>query len=273
MQANADLNVLFMTRERLDQLVQWDTQVMADVAVGITSPAEHVTAAVSFFRQVLIAALMVDTARALGCRTIGEAVKHHAEIMWRTRREAGFEPRPVLDLWKAGRDASGTTGNVDPNQELASRDRVRAMVTSVLASTDFSVLFAAAGSGSVAGELSELQRRLITFLRRTDAFLEERLRVLAPKYAAGEMSPGHIARVLGITEEDALALMDKHEIARPLSALRLPDAKRAEFLERIESDRAKRDGAPRNDPKQATRAALASQRLEGVDARACLTNR
>jgi hypothetical protein len=41
----------------------------------------------------------------------------------------------------------------------------------------------------------------------------------------------------------------------------------------LEADRAQRGGIPRTDPDTARKAAMESQRLEGVDARSCLTSR
>ncbi|HEY2510253.1 MAG TPA: hypothetical protein VGI39_05335 [Polyangiaceae bacterium] len=76
---------------------------------------------------------------------------------------------------------------------------------------------------------------------------------------------------MGLREEDAVAFLEDHGHARPLEALRLTDEERARRYAAMRADRLARCGARPDDAgRLVMRNVVASQRIEGVDARSWL---
>ncbi len=83
-------------------------------------------------------------------------------------------------------------------------------------------------------------------------------------------SPAKLLRALGTDAPEMLALLDARGEARPLDATRLDQATRDELLARLRRDRIARGGDPRPRTDLVLRDVVASQRIEGVDARPLL---
>ncbi len=86
-------------------------------------------------------------------------------------------------------------------------------------------------------------------------------------YAEGRVSVDEVAAMLGLTVPDAVAQLEAHGFRRSVEALRLTDAERAERLAAIRAERIARGGVPRSSPDLVNRDVIASQRIEGIDAR------
>ncbi len=111
-----------------------------------------------------------------------------------------------------------------------------------------------------------MDHRLASFAARNGAPAAERLHVAGRAYAEGRLSVAGVAGVLGVSVPDAVAALEQHGVARSTDAIRLPDAERAAFLGRVAS-RTKRDQPSRPDEDAVARDVIATQRIEGVDAR------
>ena len=86
-------------------------------------------------------------------------------------------------------------------------------------------------------------------------------------YADGRLSVDEVAVALGVDVPDALVELEAHGFARGIDKIRLSDEERAAKLKLIRQDRLARNGKPVYDPVLATRCAVASLRIEGIDAR------
>lgn len=262
-------SIIFMSGDCVDRLVEWDTKVMAGVATLKLTQPERVENAVKFFRVVLVVACLTEAAHKVGAKSVGDVIDAMPVIESEVRRTSGFELSAIAAPQKArlGEISFEKLREVRVMSLVATRD----MVTSFFSSTHIASLKQSARAIELEEELSVVLDRLNDFLRRTDPFLRVRLRVLADQYQGGDLSMQQVADLLGLDIPDALALMDQLDLARPVETIALSDAERADRLEAIKRDRKARAGAPRNDQSMAVRTAISSQRLEGIDARSCLT--
>lgn len=99
-----------------------------------------------------------------------------------------------------------------------------------------------------------------------DQKLDRRL-VEGERYERGEASIQELARVWGANVPDVLADLERMNITRSPDVLRLSDEGRRARLAKLRADRLVRDGEPARDPDAVNRSVIASQRIEGIDAR------
>lgn len=101
-----------------------------------------------------------------------------------------------------------------------------------------------------------------TFLRRCEEHLAS-----GDAYERGEISVDELAGRWGVDVPDVLAQLEALRIVRPREALRLAGDDRASRLSRLRADRSARGDAPDPRPEHVRRNVIASQRIEGIDAR------
>lgn len=106
--------------------------------------------------------------------------------------------------------------------------------------------------------------------RRTDAFVlprGEQFNRIGDAYRRGLLSVSDVADAFGVTPPDAVVLLEQHGFCRDIETIRLSEGERARILQRLRADRLARNGQPRPDPVRVARDVIASERIEGVDAR------
>jgi hypothetical protein len=108
---------------------------------------------------------------------------------------------------------------------------------------------------------------LRAFVARRSHPQQEAFTAAGRVYAEGRASIDEVAAMLGLEVPDVVALLEDHGFRRSVDALRLSDEGRRERLESIRRDRLERAGQPASSPSQVARDVIASQRIEGVDAR------
>jgi hypothetical protein len=86
-------------------------------------------------------------------------------------------------------------------------------------------------------------------------------------YAEGRASIDEVAAMLGVAVPDVVALLEDHGFRRSVDGLRLSEDTRRRRLEQIRRDRLARGGQPESSPSAVARDVIASQRIEGIDAR------
>lgn len=86
-------------------------------------------------------------------------------------------------------------------------------------------------------------------------------------YATGAISITEAAKMLCRHPSDALAELEERGYRRSPEALALSAEDEAALFRRIRADRERRGGAPAFSAERVAREAIASERLEGVDAR------
>lgn len=108
---------------------------------------------------------------------------------------------------------------------------------------------------------------LRAFTRRIDPAQQNQLRVAGEAFARGSLSLVDIATLLAVHPVDAVDLLESHGYYRPVEALALGDDERKTRLAAIRADRLHRGGAPAWTQEAISRDTVASERIEGVDAR------
>jgi hypothetical protein len=105
------------------------------------------------------------------------------------------------------------------------------------------------------------------FVRRHDPAQQEQLRVAGEAFKAGKLSLIEVAKLLEVHPVDAVALLEEHGYDRSLATLALTDEEREAVYSRMRADRLARRGEPAWTHESVARETVASERIEGVDAR------
>ncbi len=111
---------------------------------------------------------------------------------------------------------------------------------------------------------------LRAFVLRNDEREQGRLKLVGRAYARGGLTPAEVALLLDTDVPDAIAVLERHGYQRSIEVISLSDAERSARLGAIREDRLRRAGRPDYSPDLAVRDAIASERIEGVDARSWL---
>lgn len=91
--------------------------------------------------------------------------------------------------------------------------------------------------------------------------------IAAVAYVNGSITMDVAANLLGLSRSDLAAALESHGFARPPEVVALDDAHRAAILARLRAERMKRSGKSHLDSDLVARDVIATQRIEGVDAR------
>ncbi|MCC6782250.1 MAG: hypothetical protein IT457_05375 [Planctomycetes bacterium] len=102
---------------------------------------------------------------------------------------------------------------------------------------------------------------------RLHAPASEQFHVAAVAYANGSIELDVAAKLLGLGRADLIAAFEAHGFSRSPAAIELDHAHRTAILARIRRERLERSGNAQPDPGLVVRDVIASQRIEGVDAR------
>lgn len=105
------------------------------------------------------------------------------------------------------------------------------------------------------------------FLLRSDQGEQDRASIVGRQYARGELSLEEVGRLLELHPVDAVALLEALDYVRGTDAIRLKDDDRNRLLERIGRDRLRRSGVTPASRESIARDVIASERIEGIDAR------
>jgi hypothetical protein len=107
---------------------------------------------------------------------------------------------------------------------------------------------------------------LQAFVHRNDPRHDAGARVVGRAYAEGRLSLAEVAAVLRVSSSDAVAFLETNGFCRTLEKIALADEERRRMLAKVREDRLRRGGKPEATALVA-RSVIASQRIEGVDAR------
>lgn len=130
---------------------------------------------------------------------------------------------------------------------------------------------------SAAPELAHRARTvydaLRAFVRRHDPGHATVMRIVGEQYRRGHLRLQEVAQLLGMSASDAVFELEQDGYARPPEAIALDAAERAAIYHRLRQQRLARSGPPVVDPELVERDVIASERIEGVDARAWIRRR
>lgn len=107
---------------------------------------------------------------------------------------------------------------------------------------------------------------LESFVRR-NRLLGEPPKIAGRAYAEGRLTLSEVATLLGCETMDAIALLEEHGFCRPAEQAVLSSERRAGMFAELDADRRARKGAPHLREDLIRRDVVATQRIEGIDAR------
>lgn len=221
----------------------------------------------------LAMAAMEEAVHELGPRTVAEALKQSDRILALAagiarldltrvfEENAGWLPQHPAGAWThadqpAGADLSKMVRSVDslltacPLEMLESLEEIAQ--TNALADLGHRCRVAHEG--------------LQAFAHRNNSRHDAGARVVGRAYAEGRLSLAEVAAVLRISSSDAVAFLETNGFCRSPETIALSGDERQRILASIREDRLKRAGKPEATA-LVSRSVIASQRIEGVDAR------
>lgn len=108
---------------------------------------------------------------------------------------------------------------------------------------------------------------LRAFVRRHTAQGRDTLHIIGRAYSQGRLNLDETANLLGMPRPDVVAWLEENGHTRDVSVFSLSNDARVERLVRIRAERLARGGRPDFDLELLRREVLATQRIEGIDAR------
>jgi len=114
---------------------------------------------------------------------------------------------------------------------------------------------------------------LRAFVRRHDPERAEVMRIVGEQYQRGNIRIRDAARLLGLTTSDAVFELEQDGFGRAAPEITLTESERAAAYQRLRQRRLQRSTPPVVDPELVERDVIASERIEGVDARAWIRRR
>jgi hypothetical protein len=94
------------------------------------------------------------------------------------------------------------------------------------------------------------------------------MRIVGEQYRRGNVPLRDVARLLGMSTSDAVFELEQDGFSRAANAISLTEDEREGVYQRLRRRRLQRSGPPVVDPELVERDVIASERIEGVDARA-----
>jgi predicted DNA-binding transcriptional regulator AlpA len=115
--------------------------------------------------------------------------------------------------------------------------------------------------------------RLRAFIRRNDPARAKQWETADVLYRSGLLSLDQIADLVGMSPSDTIFELEQDGHVRSPEVIALLQGERAEIYERLRQRRLARSGSRVPDPELVDRDVIASERIEGVDARAWMRRR
>jgi len=209
----------------------------------------------------------------LGIRKFGDVRRRAAEIQGRVSSATGIDVMAALSFAREIGLSGRTPTPADEAPVGMSLRRVVRFVQAVTAScpTDFFESLAADLSRPELGyRLQVACEALRSFLRRHDPRQQDIVLVVGRLYQRGTIELDDASQLFGASHTDAIALLEEHGFGRTVETVGLSDEKRRAHLARIRQDRLDRSGKPAYSRDIVRRSTIASERIEGIDARAWL---
>ena len=262
----------FFSAELLDVLVEKETRLRIDYRSIPQAPQEtarqFLRGVTAFIECLHVSFVFVEVARRQGAQTVAEAVEHHEDIEKHVHALTKLRPAEVLhdNPWALRQLPKGAP----PTQELPRLDKLLLFVSSFVGAFPVKELVDLAikvGLQDLGARSQVAHDALGRFVKRNDPLTDDRVRIVGPDYAAGDISLNDVAGALGLSAPDTVALLEDFGYARPLEHIALTEEKRALHYGALRRSRQQRQGKPHAEPSAIARDVIATQRIEDIDAR------
>ncbi len=243
---------------RLESVPQASTDVPPAVLIKNTA---------YFLELILVGAFVHEALAELGCSSIAEITPEiAAEARSRTTAMYGRDPVAVLDEVHRHLEIDLLK---KPEFQLSLEAVVRSMKSALeICPIEHLEQLAAAGRLEKWGHRCRIAYDGIkAFVLRNAASQRAQVLVVGQAFVRGSLSVSDVATLLEVHPVDAVALLESHGFRRPLEQVSLEASKRSKALAEMRADRIARAGEPAWTHESIARDVVASERLEGVDAR------
>lgn len=272
-----DAGILLDPRASLAALARYEQEIrygflrVRPSSWEVPDPREFIERAARILETNLSIAGFVEAASELGVRTVGEAFRQARRLIELATAIVGLDPVLVM---RRNADLLGPSPTSQPDAEAATfegtLEPTARVIGSLVASFDIEAL--ALHAQQLALEVLGHRARktfeaLEAFVCRNSPGSDRRARLLGLAYAQGRLGLDEVAELMGRSRSDAIAYLEKHGFCRAPAAIELDDRQRAEILRGLREDRLARAGKPQVDERLVVRDVIASQRIEGIDAR------
>lgn len=262
----------FFSAGLLEVLVEKETRLRIDWGSIPQAPQEtarqFLRGVAAFIECLHVSFVFVEVARRQGAQTVPEAVERHEDIERLVHALTKLWPVEVLrdNPWAAKK----RTKSAKPSQDLPELGKLLLFVSSFVGAFPVQELVDLA----IKVDLQDFGARIQVahdglgrFVKRNDPLTDDRVRIIGPDYAAGDISLKDVTHALGLSAPDAVALLEDFGYARPLEHIALTEEKRALRYGALRRSRQQRQGKPHADPSVIARDVIATQRIEDIDAR------
>lgn len=267
----------FFTSGLLDSLVATETKLRLDYR-SITVPKapegkvrEFIGATTAFLELFYFLAVATEVAHRHGIRTAEDIASHRDDFFAELRALTKLSLDTVLNENAAHMAALRSKLQSDTGSALMPElEKAVSAATSILRTYPVNDLIEIANALDMAEFGSRCQLAyagLEQFIRRNDEWIEQRVKVVGVEYTLGKTSIEEAATVLELPVAEAVALLEDHGYWRPLENVALDEEARSALYDRLRQSRLARSGKPAPNASRTTRAVVASQRIEGIDAR------
>lgn len=261
---------IFRTRARLDERYMFLGPSVVDNAAARISAIELITQSAVLLEALLVSACALEIAE-LRTQEIDSAnLDVERDVLPVVQRRTKLDPFAVMREFSRV-FAVGQSSNHGPDISLASALRSIRSSVAMCPIDQLQEIANEQGLQALGHRCRVAYEGLRAWTLRVDPQQRESIRVLGEAYEMGAISPAEVAIVLDCSVADAVALLEEHEYARPLDTIRLEQESRDMMLRALRADRLVRAGEwVTPSPALTIRNVVASERIEGVDARAWL---
>lgn len=216
---------------------------------------------IRFVRRDIALLSFVEALHIAAVRTLSDVARRKGDIASRANKLAGF------DVIASLRDLSADP-SAEPRLEILDVPRMRQVLADSIAAklerTPISVFVRLAkllGSAELQHEVTQAHEKLQSAVRRVDPRWDSRLRDAGNLFLDGKLEVADAARLLALEPSDIAFEFERLGYVRSIDRIVLSDGERTAMLEQIQRVGASRDGS------LVRRDVIASQRIEGIDAR------
>ena len=208
-----------------------------------------------------------EAVRELGIETYGDLKQRAADVQ---RRVAAATHLDVGAVLQSARQYAPSSVPADDEPIRTGLQRLKLLVRTVTASCptdlfdDLASFFTLPEWGY---RFHVAYEALRSFLRRHNPKQREPLLIVGRYYQQGALEIGDVATLLDESIPDSVVLLEEHGFGRTVDTIALHHDARAQRLEKIREDRLRRGGLPAYSKELVRRSTIASERIEGVDAR------
>ena len=246
-----------------------ETAEQAARAGAQNEPRSVVESCVAWLELFFIGTLIWEYIQDHDIRSFDELNAHNAELnqhlnlAFPGRQANESSLRSLMRDLKLADDTANDWPEVDWSQSIRSID-------AIIAETPIDTLEKIARTiddPALAHRARSVYDALRAFVRRHDPAHAEIMRIVGEQYRRGGLRMHDAAVLLGVSTADAVFELEQDGFARPLSAIELSEAERTAIYERLRRQRRQRATPPVVSQDLVERDVIASERIEGVDAR------